>query len=253
MCQVVRLQRHWSTVLEHGFTADGTCNDETYGRLPPLPEHLFTGDFDWLTAGAAGPDAPYMQPYAVPKPAMYELDDRLARYGLYLPASFVTFMTSTTLPQRIPSPFDAWQMSGPALSPVEEHGRLLRFMSDAQGANWESYLYLAADGTCPVLGSTGLPTPEIDEEPEGHPPCTPAEFAEDIYWLAPDFEQFLYRYWVENVIWSHLVDQERPAAELPPLARNYFALLQDVDRPPLDVWPAPLTWLMRNPDQLELW
>ncbi|MFC6567093.1 hypothetical protein [Actinoplanes utahensis] len=250
---MLRLQRYWSTVLEHDFTPHGICNDETYGRLPPLPEHLFTGDFGWLTAGAAGPDAHYMQPGAVPKLAMYELDHRLARDSLYLPASFVTFMTSATLQQRVPSPFDDWRISGPAFSPVEEHGRLLRFMRDSHGADWTAYLYLAADGTCPVLGSPGLYTPELDEEPEERFSGTPAEFADAAYWLAPDFEHFLYRYWVENVIWSHVIDQGRPAAGLPPLAREYFTLLRDPDRSPLDVWPTPLSWLRKNHDQLELW
>ncbi|MBB3101443.1 hypothetical protein FHR83_009172 [Actinoplanes campanulatus] len=248
------MKRHWSAAWEYDFAAHGVCDDETYSRLPRLPEHLFTGDFGWLTADAAGADAAcYMQPGAVPRLAMREVEHRLAREGLYLPPSFVTFMTDTALQQRVPSRTDdVWRMSDPAPSPFEEDGRLLEFMHDSQG-NWYTYLYLAADGSCPVLGSYGMATPERGEEPEELPRESPVEYLGITFWMAPDFEQFLYRYWVDSVIWLHLVHQKRPTSELPPRALEYLTLLQDPDRPPLDTWPAPMTWARNNPNQLRLW
>jgi len=247
---MLRLKRHWWAALEYEFAVDGVCDDQTYDCLPQLPAHLFTGDFAWLMAGAAGPGADYTEPGVVSRPAMYEVDHRLARSGLHLPASFVTFMTSAALQQRIPScTNNGWRMSEPLPSPFEEHGRLLRFMHDSQGCSYH-YLYLAADGTCPVLGSSELFLPQPGEDLR---PGSPVEYLETTFWMAPDFEQFLYRYWVDNVIWYHVVYQERPISELPPLALDYFTLLQDPDRPPLDIWPKPLSWTADNPDQLRLW
>jgi hypothetical protein len=253
MCRMVRLARQWWAAWDHDFTPHGVCDNETYSRLPRLPEHLFTGDLSWLTADTAGPDACYMEPAVVPKLAMRELEHRLAGSGLYLPSAFVSFMTSAALQQRVPScTGNGWQMSDPAPSPFEEHGRLLRFMHDSQGCSY-TYLYLAADGSCPVVGSSELFTPEPGEDSEEVSWGSPTEYLETTFWMAPDFEQFLFRYWVENVMWFHLVDQKRPASELPPLALEYYAQLQDPDRPPLDIWPAPLSWTRNNPDQPTLW
>ncbi|WP_030440400.1 hypothetical protein [Actinoplanes subtropicus] len=71
--------------------------------------------------------------------------------------------------------------------------------------------------------------------------------------MAPDFEQFVYRYWVENVIYHHTIYQQRPAGGLPPLAQEYLALLQTPDRPALGIRSAPLSSCADHPGQLGLW
>ncbi|MFI7545245.1 hypothetical protein [Actinoplanes sp. NPDC049599] len=250
---VVRFKRQWWAALDYEFTPDGFCDDETYDRLPPLPEHMFTGRFDWLTARPAGTDAHFMEPVPVPKHALHQVDRRLARSGLALPASFVTFMSSAELQRRVPSVTgNGWKMSDLAPSPVEEHGFLLRFMHDQQGC-WFYYLYLAADGSCPVLGSAELFTPDADDDPEEASAFSPIDFLRSATWAAPDFEQFIYRYWIENLVCHHMIVQERPACDLPVPAQEYVKLLQTPNRPPLNVWPQPLQWLNDNPDQLKLW
>jgi hypothetical protein len=250
---VLRLRRQWWAAWDYDFAPHGVCDDETYSRLPQLPEHLFNGDLGWLSSHAAGADAYYMEPCVVPRLAMREVEHRLAHSGLYLPSAFVSFMTNPALQQRIPScNGSGWQMSEPAPSPFEEHGRLVRFGHDSQGC-WYVYLYLAADGSCPVVGSSELFTPEGDEPLWELSRESPVEFLGTTFWVAPDFEQFLYRYWVDNVIWFHLVDQHRPAADLPPLALEYFTQLQNPERAPLDIWPAPLSWTRNDPSQLQLW
>jgi hypothetical protein len=250
---VFRFKRHWWAALDYGFTPGGFCDDETYDRLPPLPDHLLTGDFRWLTAGAAGPDAYYMEACPAPKRDLYPIDLRLARSGLALPPPFVTFMSSAELQRRVPSGTgNGWQMSGLAPSPAEEHGFLLRFMHDQQGC-WFFYLYLAADGSCPVLGSAEPFIPEDEQDrPEGLA-LTATEFMDSATWMAPDFEQFIYRYWVDNVVWYHTVHHERHVTDLPLPAQEYVKLLQTPDLPPLDVWPAPLQWASDHPDQAKLW
>ena len=247
---VLRFQRNWWAALDHEFTPHGFCDDDTYDRLPRPPEHLFTGEFGWLTARAAGPDAYYMGPNPVPAATMQFFNRRLSRSGVTLPASFVTFMSSAELQQRVPSSTcNGWELSNPAPSPVEQYGFLLRFMHDQQGC-WYYYLYLAEDGSCPVLGSDELFTPEADDE-DCH--FTPTKFMETAHWVAPDFEQFVYRYWVENVIWHHTIYKQRPAGGLPPLAQEYLTLLQSPGRPALGSRPATLSSWADHPGQLGLW
>lgn len=65
--------------------------------------------------------------------------------------------------------------------------------------------------------------------------------------------QVLYRYWVDNVVWHHVVNRNRPVSGLPVLAQRYVELLHTPDRPPLGIWPPPLQWSSDSPDQLELW
>jgi hypothetical protein len=186
---VLRFRRYWWAALDHEFTPHGFCDDETYDRLPRLPEHLFTGDFGWLTVRAAGTAASYMEPNPVPAATMRFFNRRLSRSGVPLPASFVTFMSSAELQRRVPSSTgDDWELSNPAPSPVEQYGSLLQFMHNLDC--WYFYLYLAEDGSCPVLGSAELFTPETDDDEDRY--FTPAEFMETAFWLAPDFEQFVY-------------------------------------------------------------
>jgi hypothetical protein len=246
---VLRFERLWWAAVDHDFTPHGVCDDETYDRLPAVPEQLFTGDFRWLSAEAAGPDAYYMQPNPVPPAALQLLNRRLSRCGVLLPASFVTFVSSSLLQGRIPSSTcNGWEMSDPAPSPVEKYGFLLRFMHDQQGC-WFFYLYLAEDGSCPVLGSEELFTPEVDEDRT----FTARDFMESARWLAPNFEEFVYRYWVENVIWHQTIYKQRPVGVLPALAQEYASLLKVPGRPPLNSWPVPLSPWGDHPDQLTLW
>jgi hypothetical protein len=247
---VMSFRRHWWAALDHEFTPHGFCDDETYDRLPRPPEHLFTGEFGWLTARAAGADAYYMEPNPVPAATMQLLSRRLSRAGVTLPASFVTFMSSAELQQRVPSSTgNDWELSNPAPSPVEQYGSLLQFMHNLDC--WYFYLYLAEDGSCPVLGSAELFTPEADDDEDRH--FTPAKFMETAFWLAPDFEQFVYRYWVENVIWHHTIYQQRPTGGLPPLAQDYLTLLHNPDRSALGIRPTPLSSWLDHPGQLGLW
>jgi hypothetical protein len=37
------------------------------------------------------------------------------------------------------------------------------------------------------------------------------------------FEQFIYRFWVENLAWFEVVDQDRGWDDLPPAVRDYLA------------------------------
>jgi len=41
--------------------------------------------------------------------------------------------------------------------------------------------------------------------------------------VAPGFEAFLYRFWVENLAWFELNEWGRPPAELDPAVRAYLS------------------------------
>jgi hypothetical protein len=217
----LRFRRGWQSVID-----DRSYADDTFGRLPVLPEERFVGDFAWLVEGAAGPDASYMTPNPSPGPL---------RRDLGFPGPFATFMASRKLQGRVPScTGNAWELGERVVaSPVEEHGLLIEFMHDQQGC-WFWYLYLGPDGSCPVLGSA--------EQFDGGYDWTPDEFVESVSWEAPHFEHFLYRYWIENVAWWG-----------GPAAHDYLAERNNPARVPLDVWPAPLRWSGDSPDQLTLW
>lgn len=102
-CPLLRFQPHWCTRLAPDLTATEFFDDQTYDGLPSLREHLFTGNFDWLTPRAAGPDAYYTEPAPVSLPTLYTVEHRLAGSCLALPTSFVNFMRSAEHQRRIPS------------------------------------------------------------------------------------------------------------------------------------------------------
>jgi hypothetical protein len=236
--QSVRFARGWYEVGLGPYRPDRVCDDDTYGQLPRLPEHLFTGDFQWLTAEAAGPEAFYMEPNPVTSHDLDTLNLRLARDGLVLPAAFATFMSNDVLQGSVPSfSADEWAVSRrPVASPIEEHARLLQFMNNQQGYGWW-YLYLGSDGSSPVIGSDELLEPTDDDGPDDR---FVAIFMERMTWLAPSFEEFVYRYWIENVAWFQIHEQKRPWQDLSPSVRTYLDHYRTPQRGTLDVWPTPI-------------
>jgi hypothetical protein len=93
----VRFSRSWEATGPGPYGLGEVYDDETYGKLPPLPERLFTGTFDWLTPEAAGPGPYYMAPNPVRVDGLDAFNRRLARHGLALPAAFALFMASSCL------------------------------------------------------------------------------------------------------------------------------------------------------------
>ncbi|WP_435208536.1 hypothetical protein [Micromonospora sp. bgisy143] len=230
-------------------------DDDTYGSLPLLPAHIFDGRFGWLTPQAAGADAQYMEANPVPTAGLARIDRRLARDGLALPSSFVTFMGSETLQRAVPHVATCWEMSPtPVPSPVEKHAYLVRFMHDVQScAYW--YLYLGSDGSSPVVASINLYEPTESEEDED---MSTADFLDQTVWLAPDFEHFVYRYWIESVACCQADQSGVRWDDLRPEVREYLDHYRHTVRAQLDVWPSAFpAAALRNadamPGQAALW
>ena len=151
-----------------------------YSSVPILDDSRFTGAFEWL--GAPGE----IDPARVAK--LGDLNVQLSAEGLALPQDFIAFQTRTELSGAL----DAVSVTGcwthlperPIASPVEPGAFLVRFLRDQQDCvTW--YLYLRASGEAFVAHA-------YDDDPEDE------EIADEIFWCAPSFEQFAYRFWIEN-------------------------------------------------------
>lgn len=229
----MRFTRGWWGSDLGSYRSAGILDDDTYGSLPPLPDHLFDGGFAWLTPQAVGPNARYMAANPIPAVRHNRPDHALVWDGLALPRSFVTFMANEVLPRSIPDTCNRWEMSmKPVRSPVERHAYLYRFLEDVQGCGYW-YLHLGSDGTSSVLASAALVEPGGPDED-----ISSADFLHETIWVAPEFEQFVYRYWIESVA-RYQVVEKTPWDNLLPEVREYLGHYLKSDVAPLDVWPSP--------------
>ena len=111
-------------------------------------------------------------------------------------------MGSAELPARVPSCTACeWDLSAePIPSPVEDGAFMVRFLRDQQDVLFW-YLYLGAAGTS-AGGSFVVcsPIPFDATDMTGRR----EQVLANTWWCAPEFEQFVYRFWIENVLWFSL-------------------------------------------------
>lgn len=186
--------------------------------LPPLDSSQFTGAFRWL--GDAGDPVPRQ----VLK--LNGLARDLAGRGLTLPQDFVTFQTTENLYGSLDdvSVTGCWtDLSDPLPSPVEPDALLVRFFRDQQDCViW--YLYLRPMGEAFVVHSDLDYEFEYEARRNGEETQTDLEHAEEqraaILWCAPSFEEFAYRFWIENRLWHAVNEPEPPLLE--PRQQDYL-------------------------------
>lgn len=164
------------------------------------------GGFHWL--GDRG------QRHSVNVELLTRLDMSLSAVGVALPRDFVEFYSWDGWATEL----DTVSVTGcwtslrplPTFSPVEPGAFLVRFLSDQQDCvTW--YLYIRREEPAFVVHAYGLDFDYHDED---------EEFGV-IYRCASSFEEFAYRFWVENRIWSHLHNPD--AGPLPPRLAEYLA------------------------------
>jgi hypothetical protein len=99
-----------------------------------------------------------------------------------------------------------WALPGRRVpSPVEPGAELVRFLDDQQDlVQW--HLHLRPDGGHSVV--CGRPG---------------ADASGELIEVAPGFEPFLYRFWVENTAGFEVAEQRREWAELSAPVRDYLA------------------------------
>jgi hypothetical protein len=191
----------WSFDLGKSRPCDGTYCYYAYDSIPPLDSAQFVGKFAWLKPLAGGnPGA-----YAAPTPdtpilkKLTKLKASAQKHNLTLPAPFLSFMQNTTWQESIPSCtacyFDLSEEI--IVDPLPDKHYYIRFLNDQQDVlMW--YLYLKPDGESCVVVSD-IPFEAIDELEIP----TDAIKANTLY-CAESFEAFIYRFWLENIIWFAL-------------------------------------------------
>ncbi|WP_405827975.1 hypothetical protein [Streptomyces sp. NBC_00105] len=177
---------------------DATYEVYPLDSLPPLDAVGLDGGFGWMGGGSTGPSEHVAH--------LAALERELAAVGLALPSDFAAFYGS----ERFCRAFDevsvtaCWtDLSAALRSPAEEGARLVRFMRDQQDCViW--YLYLRPSGEAFVVCShlelesaeAWLAGERADEFREAA--------AGSLIRCAGSFEEFAYRFVVENELWMQL-------------------------------------------------
>jgi hypothetical protein len=176
----------------------------TYECYPPeeLPSIRvpLTGTFDWLQA------APEHSRSVAPNPewTATALNRLLAATPAGLPREFVAFFRSPSLWRRIRSCTDCYlRLDSAAVGIRDGSGALIRFLSDAQDCkHW--HLWLSPSGTRhSVVATYRFTGSEHAHLKDGLP------HPRDITTCAGSFEEFVYRFWLENELWFALRDKGR--------------------------------------------
>lgn len=206
-----------------------------YEQLPPLSEVGFQGTLHWLLSSDRGfqPDHDHDPPWALSPSQWKRLQTSADQLGIPLPEAFQRLMNSRQLRDRIPSCTNCYFGLSEKLvaCPGSEEGFIIRFLNAAQGQiAW--YLYLTAQGEHCVLA--GYPLLDLVSDPES-PDSQSQGITEEERRMAMSgkatlicalsFEEFLYRFWIENVLWYKLVwykDQELLTRE----ERRYLSYYQ---------------------------
>ena len=178
--------------------------------LPPLTRPL-DNNFDWLRQAQPQPhdewaisgQEPLTEPYL----------NLRRQIEVALPPSFDTFMLSPDLHSRIRS-VTACYLEMPDFmvrTHGVEEGYLFHFLSDQQWCcHWN--LYLNQNGEHCVLGSSAAFGFEDDDDEANNNEAdkvSSLDLREEEVWVcAPDFSNFIYRFWLENELWYTLRDKE---------------------------------------------
>jgi hypothetical protein len=169
----------------------GTYQLYPYRSLPRLDESLFRGEFQWLGEGTA-PEK--RKPPAVVAEA--------EKQGLALPAAFVRFMSDAGLQAAVPSCTACfWNPSkAPVPCRVVPGAFTIRFLRDQQDCLFW-YLHLLPDGDVHVICS---PIPFDHPQLE----VSRSQVIKNTWYVAPSFEPFVYRFWIENELWEEVGKKE---------------------------------------------
>jgi uncharacterized protein (TIGR02996 family) len=189
----------WGTGIEPAREAGGTYERFHYHDQPPLPVEKFDGTFAWLRESK--PQSSYREG---PKWKAFCAEKR--KQGYFVPSEFERFLSDKDLPARIKSCTDNYFERPPdptadhsAPSAEWEDGLLVTFYADSQYCVlWGILLPREPGRYAPILA--GPPDALFPgfwndaEEGEADDPGKPVL-------VASQFEQFIFRWWIENEIW----------------------------------------------------
>ena len=178
---------------------DATYCRTSYESLPPLSESLLHGTLDWLTPLESDNDLRGMDHHHTDAD-LEQITTSAQQLNLSLPEAFLQLLSSPTLMERIPSCTDCYFHLSSKIVPCpgSEKGFIIRFLNDSQGClMW--YLYVTSQGEHCILVSHVWLDMLADEQ------FTEEEVIRSISVCAASFEEFMYRFWIENLIWYDIV------------------------------------------------
>jgi hypothetical protein len=203
----------WSVELPGYRACDSTYCLFAYDSIPPLEADLFRGEFQWLRPI----DAQVEDQMAIHRPPeeeairlgprLAELKESAARLGLQLPAAFLKFLGAPHLLNQIPSCTACYfDLAGQIVQlPIEDGGFLIRFLNDQQQVLlWYLYLTPHSD-SCVVVSQVMFDGQDLAG-------VAADRIRASLDYCAPGFEQFIYRFWIENDIWF-ASDAGRPLSD----------------------------------------
>lgn len=190
----------WGTSLEKAGLPTlrprvGTYGQYRYEVLPKTPPEMH-GDLRWL-AHAHARDSHIGQERASELPAATAaLRANCAAIGLELPQTFLHFVGTPDLQERVRSNTDCFLDVCPAAIPCRHgSGRLVRFLADSQGCLfWYMYFPGVGPEHAVLASSDSCGTPE-EQWQDGE------RQTEELAFVAESFDSFLWRFWIENEIW----------------------------------------------------
>ena len=183
-----------------------------YEDLPPIHEKP-DSDFQWLKSQPTKVRSLGEGCYSDgSKPDLTKLSTIVTSVDVHAPASFLTFIQSLDLHERIRSCTDCYlDVADHAVKTTgATSGYLIHFLSDSQWCmHW--YLHLDYSGQECVIASPNAYGFEF-EDTDARDEIDLAR--EDVCFCAPTFIEFIYRFWLENEIWYALAWDKRPFTPL---------------------------------------
>jgi uncharacterized protein (TIGR02996 family) len=196
----------WGTGIGPAREAGGTYERFQYHDQPPLPVETFDGTFAWLRVSE--PESSYShgrmwKAFCAEK----------RKHGYFVPGEFERFLSDQDLPARIKSCTDNYFQDPPRSKAADstpsaewEDGLFVSFYADSQYCVlWGILLPREPGRYAPILAGPPealFPSDSSDAEgPEAYDPGKPVL-------AASQFEQFIFRWWIENEIWYATVWDE---------------------------------------------
>jgi uncharacterized protein (TIGR02996 family) len=223
----------WGTDLGRYRPCGSTYCTWPYESLPALPVDQFRGEFQWLPLAPAGRTGRARSGAgATARQGLQRLETAVTGQGLRLPDSFRRFLAAGELQSAIPSVTDCFFEMPEQPYPDEAGGGGfdLTFFCDSQDVLlWSLYLH-PSGGHCVVARE---PEPidlseDLDDEDDDETDDEPkADTGPRAWFVAPSFESFVYRVWMETYLWyfahaDFLRQQGRRVPSLTPSMQAYL-------------------------------
>jgi hypothetical protein len=202
---------HWVGYGLHDFRPiRSTYAQFDLAQCPTVPE--VSDSFDWIVPPSEELHTEGMQIEHLTDEEFSSLLSGLqASAPSTVPQSFWRFLGTESLRECPLSPTDChWELSSEWIAlPSLPDDRFVRFMSDSQYCySW--YLRVSADASVTVVACGGiesedfeLASPLIEDCPYMEHPELEKLVLSSIVTVAPSFTTFIYRLWIEGLIWLH--------------------------------------------------